>query len=169
MLIHTKFSVDMDSLANIDECSKSCFRNDCGCRIPPEDMVKEPNPQYVYDPIPKQLPPIGSNYLKHWLQHPRGVPKERKSTLNQLPKKVGELTLNPDSMEVGWGIHFEDGFCWSSRGVFAMMLPIPASLLFGVLWSMLHSDVQGGFGVATYIFGVSMWLLAWVALAVQNE
>lgn len=159
----------MESLTDIDQCSKNCFKNDCGCRIPPEPMVKGANPEYCYDPIPKQMSPIGSNYLKHWLQDPHGVPAERKSTLYQLPKKFGQLALGPNSMATGWGIHFQKGFCWRSRGVFIMMLPIPASLLFGVLWSTLNKDVQGGFGVATYIFGVSMWLLAWVALAVQNE
>lgn len=158
----------MESLADIGQCSKDCFKNDCGCRIPPEPMMKGTNPEYSYD-IPTKMPPIGSTYLKHWLQDPHGVPAERKSTRNQLPKKFGQLRLSPSSMATGWGIHFQEGFCWRSRGVFTMMLPIPASLLFGVFYSTLNKDVQGGFGVATYIFGVSMWLLTWVALAVQNE
>ena len=158
----------MQQIVDVDECGRTCFKQDCGCQIPPTDMISAPNPQYHYAPVPEKLPPIGPNYMRHWLQHPHIIPDERTSTLNSLPKKFGELAVNCSTMTTGWGIYFDEGFCWSSRGVFAMMAPVPASLLFGLVWSTVYNDIQGGFGAATYIFGLSMWMITWTALAVQE-
>ena len=64
----------MESLPDMNQCSKSFFKNDCGCRILSEYMVKRTNPEYCYDHVLKKISLIGSNYFKYWLHNPYDIP-----------------------------------------------------------------------------------------------
>ena len=86
--------------------------------------------------------------------------------LDQLPKRTcGKLEGKVRQPAEGWGLHFQEG---QDFGILAGMLVIAlvASMLFAVLWSYFRDDVQGAFGVASYIVAAAV---AFVALVVNRN
>ena len=56
-------------------------------------------------------------------------------------------------MSEGWGICFIEGVSWP-RVCALGLAGVLASTLFGVVWTVVQDDIQGGFGVASYMLGV---------------
>jgi hypothetical protein len=73
--------------------------------------------------------------------------------LAQLPKTVGIhgiLRATPQNEVIGWGFHFEEGWHWATVLVI-IFLVVLFSLLFGIMWSVLRKDIQGGFAVSGFV------------------
>jgi hypothetical protein len=117
--------------------------------IPPEALKDE----YDYQPMPAEsMPPIGPNLLMHFFPHPdhaaarpvllRSIPKRKRDKLEPCPIK---------GSSVGWGLDVVTGpnevkiFLYGLLGCFL-------SMLFGIVWTVVMSDIQGGFGVAGFMF-----------------
>ncbi|KAI0436155.1 hypothetical protein F4803DRAFT_248206 [Xylaria telfairii] len=107
---------------------------------------------YAYDPMPPDtIPPIGTNLLMHLFENP----DHADVTLflyNRFPKKLrAQLEACPiKGSSIGWGIEFVEGVDWYAvfvSGCFGFFF----CLLFAVAWAAARGDVQGGFGIASFL------------------
>ena len=121
--------------------------------IPPKDM----NRYYSYNPKPPNfLPPVGENHMMHLYECPEDA-DEMNVCLDRIPKKIHErLTVcSRRHTGLGWGVHLAEGFDWHKFWIFAFV-GYTICITFGVCWSKLKHDVQGGFGVsACLMFGLT--------------
>ncbi|KAH7076750.1 hypothetical protein BKA63DRAFT_602499 [Paraphoma chrysanthemicola] len=150
-----------------DSCCTSPTPHACQ-RIPPATIV-EPSKDAEYRCTPAGPldvgPPIVSRLMMHWLKSPECVHEDETLVFDQLPKRIcGKLEGKVRHPADGWGLHFEEG---QDYGILAGMLLIAlmASLLFAIFWSYFKDDVQGAFGVASYIVAAAV---AFVALVVNR-
>jgi len=112
--------------------------------IPPESSKDD----YRYRPIPAELiPPVGPNHLMHLYEHPEHA-EDDYTCLDRIPKKLREkLYLRPNrGTGLGWGIHLVEGLDWIKVWIFGSA-GLLLSILFGLTWSIVRADVQGGFGI----------------------
>lgn len=113
--------------------------------IPPEAK----NDEYRYRPLPAEVvPPVGENHMMHLYEHPEDA-DDTAVCLDKIPKNFQErLLVSPQKVTgLGWGIHFVEGLHWMKLWILGLT-GLLASVVFGVLWSTLKNDVQGGFGIA---------------------
>jgi len=125
------------------------------CELPPKERLLPP-PEYTYlpgDSAPATTPPIGPDALMHFYAHPSHADKNSSPILNFFPKRVKEpLTRDlGKGMSTGWGVHFEEGWHWNAFWVVGFGLLSLGSIVFGVAWTVLEHDVQGAFGIASFI------------------
>jgi hypothetical protein len=87
----------------------------------------------------------------HMLRKPECIVDGPTFVLDQVPKRMGgELKGNVKALAEGWGLYFQEG--WDLRILTGMVvIVLVASLIFAVLWSYFKHDVQGAFGVSSYI------------------
>ena len=134
-----KFGLHKHQLADIKE------KND----LPPVTLKNE----YRYQPIPAEtIPPIGKNHLMHLYEHPDHA-DDSPFCLERIPKKLRDqlrLCQHQAPGLVGWGVYFAEGFNWPKFWIFGSVV-LSLSVLFGVCWSTLRHDVQGGFGITACI------------------
>ncbi|KAK6430517.1 hypothetical protein LTR95_013328 [Oleoguttula sp. CCFEE 5521] len=144
------------TLAELRFVQFEVFRNDLADVrkldvIPPGTQKDE----YIYNPMPAAfIPPIGKNQLRHLYDHPEDADDES-VCFNRVPRKLHErLVAAPivGSSE-GWGICFIEGVSWPKVCIFGLV-GVVFSTAFGVLWTVLKDDIQGGFGVASFMLGV---------------
>lgn len=103
------------------------------------------------------------------LSSPKCINERETWVLNQLPKRTkGELQEKFGQPAEGWGIYYQEGvdFDMIIGVVFSVFLL--ASLLFGVLWTVLEMDIQGAFGISSYMVTASGIFLAWLASRAKN-
>lgn len=106
---------------------------------------------YEYLPRPaKTIPPVGPNAFMHFFHNPEHAPT-LDHLINRMPKKVdGRVKIEANaSTEFGWGIHFIEKFSRIRIFVLAFLLLL-ICFLFGILWTVVRNDIQGGFGVAGF-------------------
>ncbi|KAI0868244.1 hypothetical protein GGS24DRAFT_482943, partial [Hypoxylon argillaceum] len=109
-----------------------------------------PGTEYAYDPT-DAIPPIGSNLLMHLFENP----EHADVTLflyNRFPKKLrAQLEACPmKGSSIGWGVEFVEGVDWYV--VFAATcLGFLFCLIFAVGWAATKGDIQGGFGIASFL------------------
>ncbi|KAF2025241.1 hypothetical protein EK21DRAFT_93432 [Setomelanomma holmii] len=136
-----------------EPCCTSSASKECEC-IPPASKV-EPAIDAEYRCKPAgpldAWPPVLSQQLMHMLTDPECIHKEEMLVLEKLPKRTcRELQGKVRQPAEGWGIHFQEG--WDTDiliGVVAIIFA--ASLLFAILWSYFEHDIQGAFGVSSYM------------------
>lgn len=124
--------------------------------IPPESQKHE----YDYSPMPADtIPPVGPNLLMHFFTHPeeatsqcvilRCIPKRKNDKLEPCPI-AGSST--------GWGIDIVTGI--DQLKLFGLgFLGSLASVVFGICWTVVKRDIQGGFAVAGFtlaLFGLAI-------------
>ena len=109
--------------------------------------------KYSYTPAPLgHVPPIGPNYLTHLYHHPEAAENDRCKLLPRFPKKVEErLVYAHQDIQMGWGIHFVEGWKWDRIWMLLLVLFLLGSLAFAVCWWLLEHDLQGAFAVASYV------------------
>lgn len=95
----------------------------------------------------------------HFLQSSECVAEKQKWILKQFPKKIrGKLSAQLDGPVQGWGIHLKEGRN-KRKILFFITLNLLMVFIFGVVWSAVKKDVQGGFGIAACwitILGISL-------------
>ncbi len=152
-----KFGLHKHQLVDIEE------KND----LPPASLKNE----YRYRPIPaKTIPPVGSNHLMHLYEHPDHA-DDVPFCLERIPKKIREqLELSPHQAPglLGWGVYFAEGFDWPKFWVFGSVI-LSLSVLFGVCWSTLRQDIQGGFGVTACMMVAVTFTTGVVQAAVEQK
>ena len=135
--------------------------------LPPESLKDE----YRYQPIPAEtIPPIGNNRLMHLYEHPDHA-DDKPYCLERIPKKLREqlrLCQHQAPGLVGWGVYFAEGFDWPKFWVFGSVV-LSLSVLFGVCWSTLRQDIQGGFGVTACMMVAVTFTTGVVQAAVEQR
>ncbi|KAI0903190.1 hypothetical protein F4823DRAFT_619601 [Ustulina deusta] len=107
---------------------------------------------YTYDPMPPDaIPPLGPNLLMHLFENP----DHADVTLflyHRFPKKVGAQleACSIKGSSIGWGVEFVEGADWSAVFI-SVCLGFLFCLLFAVAWAAGRGDVQGGFGIASFV------------------
>jgi hypothetical protein len=102
---------------------------------------------YTFEPI-ELLPPVGSTYLLHLFKHPSDYDGELITYLRS-PKRRERLDCG-----MGWGINLVEGFVAQRVWAVGLLLGI-ASAVFAMLYTMKSGDVQGAFGVAGWMLGLT--------------
>ncbi|KAI8938042.1 hypothetical protein NX059_005714 [Plenodomus lindquistii] len=129
----------------------------CEC-IPPLAKV-EPSPTAEYQCVPgppATQPPIPPQYFASLFTCPTDIHEEDTWILDQLPKRIcGKLQGRIGQPAEGWGIYYEEGWDRDLIILVIFSLFLLGSLLFGILWSRYHFDVQGAFGVSAYMITAS--------------
>ena len=118
------------------------------------------------------LPPIPSNIFLHYLSHTDD--HRRLLWYNRIPKKLYNSILQTDdadgdSLVVGWGVHIIEGL--HRFNLFATMLAVLAlSAFVSVMWATvgMRGDVQGAFGIGSFLVGIQTAILMMI-LARWNE
>lgn len=113
---------------------------------------------------PKSCPPFFSDEMMHWLTSPKCIDPKASAVINQVPKRTkGVLQGAVGQPAEGWGLHFEEGWDFDLLISIILVVFLLASLLFAVLWSYFKLDVQGAFGVSSYIVTAMGIFVAWFA------
>jgi hypothetical protein len=115
--------------------------------LPPEDEVQQR--RYHYDPCPLNFP-IPPQMFLHAMLSPECY---RGSVLQErIPKKLS--TMVSSSETVGWGMYIVQGPHWLAITVYVSASLI-LSVVLALLWALLrHGDVQGGFGIGSFVVGL---------------
>ena len=135
-----------------------CIERD---RLPPSTKKTE----YEWKET-KTLPPIGSRWLMHLFDCPEDASDDI-ACIEHFPKKIqGRLEFAHGGENKGWGLYLEEG---PELIVFVLALSalgVLGSLVFGTWWNVQMQDIQGAWGVASWIVGaVGMILFALHAAA----
>ncbi|KAH8597178.1 hypothetical protein B0O99DRAFT_685090 [Bisporella sp. PMI_857] len=106
------------------------------------------------------IPPVGEHYLMHLFHHPEDYEDEL-ITYNRLPKKRGSRLRIGHNVDVGigWGIHLVEGFMAHKVWTLFTSLFLVLSLVFAITWALKKGDVQGAFGVASYVGAFSVLII----------
>ncbi|KAF7509457.1 hypothetical protein GJ744_008020 [Endocarpon pusillum] len=93
------------------------------------------------------FPPIGSSILVHLYENPDHADLT-KLLLGRIPKKLdSELQIcQIKRLGIGWGLELVEGLDWGKTW-FVGLVTLIVSYAFGILWSVLRHDVQGGWAV----------------------
>jgi hypothetical protein len=109
------------------------------------------NADYCYSPAPAEvIPPVGENHLMHLFQHPLHAQSKR-VCFDRFPKKFRDrLVCAGQPTQLGWGLHFVEG--WSVKKIWlsGFLISGVGSLVFGILWAVFEHSIQDAFAVAGY-------------------
>jgi hypothetical protein len=100
------------------------------------------------------IPPIGPNLLMHFFTHPEEATSQS-VILRCIPKrKVDKLEPCPIAgSSTGWGIDIITGI--DHLKLFGLGFSASlASVVFGISWATVKSDIQGGFAVAGFMLAL---------------
>lgn len=105
----------------------------------------------------------------HMLCSPQCIDVRETWVLDQLPKRTrGELEERAGQPVEGWGIYYQEGVDFDMIIGVVFCIFVLASLLFGILWTVFEHDVQGAFGISSYMVTASGIFLAWMASRAKN-
>ncbi|KAH7032355.1 hypothetical protein B0J12DRAFT_582656 [Macrophomina phaseolina] len=115
-----------------------------------------------YDFEPHDLvPPVGRQYLLHLLAHPEDYDNEF-ITYARAPKKRSTRL----DVGVGWGIQLVEGFLADRVWMLVMGVFVVGSSIFAVVWACKREgDVQGAFGVASWLLTLAVLMVGWAQAA----
>lgn len=144
--------VDFSHFASVHKHTSSCMSGtatSCPC-WPPQNLIGT-----EYDcaagGLSSTSPAVGPNYLLHYFEHPDHIKTGQRLAVRYVPLRIGaRLATREDEMREAWGLYFEEGWHLRTICTVVSVLLLIASLLFGVIWTLVKSDIQGGFGVAGY-------------------
>ena len=160
-----QFEADNSKFAEVHRHKEVCDK-DCVCIPPPERVESD---EYDCSPSPTvrptQVPVIGTNRLTHYFIKPHSFHGPQRTILNQLPKRAqGPLSTSQDSMELGWGIHIQEGWHWRSIYFVAVVVFVIGGLVFGIAWSVAKEDIQSAFYIAATWVAMAPLLFGWIAV-----
>lgn len=103
------------------------------------------------------------------LESPQCIDARETWILEQLPKRTkGELQEPTSPPAEGWGVYYQEGVDINMIISAVFVVFLLASLLFAVLWTHFKMDIQGAFGVSSYMITAVGILMAMLATWTQN-
>ncbi|KAF3045537.1 hypothetical protein E8E12_009384 [Didymella heteroderae] len=173
-MFFVKFRLRMGNTVEVRDhnpCCTSANLNTCEC-IPPVANV-EPSPDAEYRCSPAgplaTWPPVLSQDLMHMLSSPQCINEQEIWVLEQLPKRTsGQLQERTGQPAEGWGVYYQEGIDFDIIITVVFVVFLFASLLFGVLWTRFEMDIEGAFGVSSYMITTIGILLAMIANRAKN-
>lgn len=165
LLTRFQFKADPNDFAAVHRHEQVCVSK-CIC-LPPVERVEAE--EYLCRPAPKvelaYYPAIGPNELTHYFMKPHAFHTAQRSILNQLPKRAsGPLTVLPDDAQLGWGLHFEQGWHWKTIYLLVSFPLILGSLVFAIVWSIARGTIQDAFAMASLWMSLGPVFLGYLAL-----
>jgi hypothetical protein len=103
--------------------------------------------------------------MLHYFKHPERIAKEECSILNQLPKRnCGRIQADGQVATQGWGLYYEEN--WNIGLIIAVLVgtTIIASLIFGICWTLMRSDIQGAWGLSSYMVTTCALIVALLSM-----
>lgn len=87
----------------------------------------------------------------HLLDHPEDA-SDSKICVDRIPKKLKDmLQFTHDGENRGWGVYFDEESDLTTVVRLISLLGICASLVFGTWWNVARHDIQGAWGVASWM------------------
>ena len=132
--------------------------------IPPEDL----SASYCYERSTLK-PPIGSNLLMHFFQHPEDA-SAITPCFQKIPKKRNEkLSVCPvKGISPGWGLCFHEGWSWRKILAWCCLTFVLASIGVCVLYWKFKHKMQDAVALGTFMlacFGIGVSTLqAWLII-----
>ncbi|KAL2074100.1 hypothetical protein VTL71DRAFT_7878 [Oculimacula yallundae] len=133
----------------------------------PEDLVDHIIPDKLppsvdeYDFLPppplKKCPPIGAEHMMHLFTSCPSQPQNTSLYLRHIPKRRDKaLSFRAELLEgnTGWGLHFVEKLNGSLAVTVLFSISLVVGIVFAVCWAILKKDIQGAFGVASYVTSV---------------
>ncbi|KAH7360332.1 hypothetical protein BKA65DRAFT_183060 [Rhexocercosporidium sp. MPI-PUGE-AT-0058] len=141
----------------------------------PEDLVDHITPDKLppsldeYDFLPppplKKCPPIGAEHMMHLFTSCSAQPQSASLYLRHIPKRIDKaLSFPADVIEgnTAWGLHFVEKLNSSLAVTVLLSISLIVGIGFAVCWSVWKKDVQGAFGVASYVTSVmTLAVMTW--------
>jgi hypothetical protein len=95
------------------------------------------------------------------LKCPNRINEKQTWILNRVPKRTqGELQGGTGVPTEGWGLYFQEGWDVDMMLGIIIVMILMGSLIFGICWTVLESDIQGAFGVSGYMITAGGVLIA---------
>ncbi|KAF2117486.1 hypothetical protein BDV96DRAFT_644901 [Lophiotrema nucula] len=145
-----------------------CKAQNCEC-LPPMYLIlssSQSQAEYKCDPVPADTePPIPPELFWHLFTEPDCVKNTQKWILAQVPKRIkDELEGDMSKAVFGWGVDFQEG--WSPFKVTLLILGgfVMSSIVFGVVWTVMKKDLQGAFGVSSWLVTLGAILLTLIVI-----
>jgi len=92
-------------------------------------------------------------------------PLETSLYLRHIPKRKEQaLSFRPDLFDAitGWGLHFVEGLNSALAVTVMFSISLILGIVFAICWSVWKQDVQGAFGVASYVTSViTLAVMTW--------
>lgn len=132
--------------------------------IPPSN-----DSDYDYEPKPIDMaPPVGHNSMLHCYRCPKACGK-LDFCLRRFPGyKSRTISIDDDKdTRIAWGIELVEGQDWGFLWVLGFLITA-SSMIFGIAWTLVMKDIQGGFTVAGYIVALETTLVGTVQFAIEN-
>ncbi|PMD58343.1 uncharacterized protein K444DRAFT_430978 [Hyaloscypha bicolor E] len=123
--------------------------------------------EYDFLPPPpvKKCPPIGASHMMHLFTSCSAQPLDTSLYLRYIPKrKELALSFRPDLVDAitGWGLHFVEGLNSALAVTVMFSVSLVLGIVFAICWSVWKQDVQGAFGVASYVTSViTLAVMTW--------
>ncbi|KAE8452044.1 hypothetical protein EG329_002209 [Mollisiaceae sp. DMI_Dod_QoI] len=141
----------------------------------PEDLVDHIIPdklpptidEYDFMPPPplKKCPPIGASHMMHLFTSCTEQPLNASLYLRHIPKRTDQaLSFRADLIDgqTGYVLHFVEKQNNSLAVTVMFIVSLIVGLVFGVWWTVRKQDIQGAFGVASYVTSViTLAVMAW--------
>jgi hypothetical protein len=106
----------------------------------------------------------------HYFKHPELIAENEMSILNQLPKRnCGKIQATGQVSAKGWGLYYEEGWNIGLIIVVIVGITIPASLLFGICWTIARTDIQGAWGVSSYMVTTCALVVAFLSITIRTK
>lgn len=119
------------------------------------DMPKTDDDDYEFKP--DLVPPLGGNYLIHLLKHPQDYEQER-IAYERIPKRRSKLPAG----ECGWGIELVETLLVDRVWAVLLLLFGVGSGVFATVWAVTEHDIEGAFGIASWVCGFATLLIGWL-------
>jgi hypothetical protein len=104
--------------------------------------------------------------MLHYLKHPELIAEKEMSVLNQLPKRnCGKLQATGQVPAEGWGLYYEESWNIGLVIIIIAGITISASLLFGICWTLMKTDIQGAWGVSSYMVTTCALVVALLSIS----
>jgi len=108
--------------------------------------------------------------MMHLFTSCSATPLKTSLYLRHIPKRKDKaLSFRSDLIEgnTGWGLHFAEGPNSSLAVTVMFSVSLILGIVFAVCWSIWRKDVQGAFGVASYVTSViTLAVMTWQMWAV---
>ncbi len=122
--------------------------------------------EYDFMPPPlKKCPPIGASHMMHLFTSCTAQPLNTSLYLRHIPKRKDKaLSFCADLIDAqtGYGLHFVERKNSALAVTVMFIVSLIVGLVFGVWWTVRKQDIQGAFGVASYVTSViTLAVMAW--------
>lgn len=111
------------------------------------------------------LPALSSREMLHYFKKPHDLQISQRCCLNQIPKPAcGQLRASQDKFELGWELHFEEGWHWNIIYFIIIALVAVPAMVFGTIWSVVKEDIQSAFAISGTWIALGSLILGYIAI-----